>query len=215
MHSAHPSVRKSIFQPQTGKRFHASLGLRQSERIPYYSYPVFCCLMLLLGAQTAPASAGPVDGGGIVMEGTIGDATSMIPMITTDTASSNVQGLDLQRSAQIQPGYAPGGRLGRIMAGQPGRAYHHLQAAQGGALAGRQALYRQRTRFFPTSLWSTPRPLPPMAGIITRWQRPKWWTIYTFRVTYKEVFAPGLASWGLVPASGPPAQRARMCARAR
>ena len=49
---------------------------------------VFCLFFAL-----APGPAAAVDNGGSLVMGTIGDATSMIPMITSDSASHEMSGL--------------------------------------------------------------------------------------------------------------------------
>ncbi|MFH2127990.1 MAG: ABC transporter substrate-binding protein, partial [Pseudomonadota bacterium] len=49
---------------------------------------VFCLFFAL-----APGQAAAVDDGGSLVMGTIGDATSMIPMITSDSASHEMSGL--------------------------------------------------------------------------------------------------------------------------
>ena len=154
---------------------------------------VFCGIILLLPAA-APA-AGPVDGGGIVM-GTIGDATSMIPMITSDASSSEVQGFiyngllkyspdmrlvgDLAESWQVSPdGLTITFKLRKGVRWQDGKPY-----------TAKDALFSYQFMVDP----NTPTPY---SGDYQKVAKAEAVDDHTFRVTYKEVFAPGLASWGL------------------
>jgi len=155
--------------------------------------PAACCLLLL--ASPAPAGEQPVDGGRIVV-GTIGDATSMIPMLTADSASHEMSGYcynglikydkylnivgDLARSWTVSPdGLTITFHLRKGVRFHDGRPY-----------TSHDALFNYRFMVDP----KTPTPY---AGDYLKVKKAEAPDPYTFRVTYKEVFAPGLASWTL------------------
>ncbi len=153
-------------------------------------------LALWLGwLPPAGAAQVPVDGGEIVIA-TIGDATSMIPMITSDSASSQVQGFiyngllkydknlqltgDLARSWEVSPdGLTITFHLRKGVRWQDGHPYTSADA------------------LFSYQFMVDPKTPTPYAGDYLKVKKAEAPDPYTFRVTYKEVFAPGLASWGL------------------
>ena len=113
------------------------------------------CLVLLLalglGLVPWPAAAQePVTGDGIVV-GTIGDATSMIPMLTSDAASHE-------------------------MGGQ---------------------CYNAHDALFNWRFMTDPNTPTPYSGDYLNVDQAEALDEYTFRVHYKEPFAPGLTSWTL------------------
>ncbi len=155
-------------------------------------------VLTLLGWFTAafPARAGqPVTGGEIVM-GTIGDATSLIPMITSDSASSDIQGYiyngllkydqnlqltgDLAESWEVSPdGLTITFHLRRGVRWQDGKPYTSADA------------------LFSYQFMVDPKTPTPYSGDYLKVAKAEAPDPYTFKVTYKEVFAPGLASWTL------------------
>ena len=158
---------------------------------------VAAALLALWLVRLPPAAAAevPVDGGEIVIA-TIGDATSMIPMITSDTASSEVQGFiyngllkydknlqltgDLARSWEVSPdGLTITFHLRKGVRWQDGHPYTSADA------------------LFSYQFMVDPKTPTPYAGDYLKVKKAEAPDPYTFRVTYKEVFAPGLASWGL------------------
>lgn len=157
---------------------------------------VWLILTLCLAFSAIPAQAGePVPGGEIVL-GTIGDATSLIPMITSDTGSSDVQGYiyngllkydknikltgDLAESWEVSPdGLTITFHLRKNVRWQDGKPY-----------TSADALFSYQFMIDP----KTPTPYSDDYLKVAKAEAPD---PYTFRVTYKEVFAPGLASWGL------------------
>ncbi len=156
-----------------------------------------CCLLLAGGGVLAGGAGGetPVDGGRIVV-GTIGDATSMIPMLTADSASHEMSGYcynglikydkdlnivgDLARSWEVsRDGLTITFHLRKGVRFHDGRPY-----------TSKDALFNYRFMVDP----KTPTPY---AGDYLKVKQAEAPDPYTFRVTYKEVFAPGLASWTL------------------
>ena len=155
-------------------------------------------LLTLLGWFTAafPARAGqPVTGGEIVM-GTIGDATSLIPMITSDSASSDIQGYiyngllkydqnlqlvgDLAESWEVSPdGLTITFHLRKGVRWQDGKPYTSADA------------------LFSYQFMVDPKTPTPYSGDYLKVAKAEAPDPYTFKVSYKEVFAPGLASWTL------------------
>ncbi len=155
---------------------------------------LFC--IICLAASPLPASAQePVTGGEIVM-GTIGDATSLIPMITNDSASSEIQGQvyngllkydkdikltgDLAESWEVSPdGLTITFHLRKGVRWQDGKPYTSADA------------------LFSYEFMVDPKTPTPYSGDYLKVAKAEAPDPYTFKVTYKEVFAPGLASWGL------------------
>jgi len=148
-----------------------------------------------LAATPTAKAASPVPGGSIVV-GTIGEATSLIPMITSDSASSEIQGFiynglvkydkninlvgDLAESWRVsEDGLAITFKLRKGVRWQDGRPY-----------TSKDALFSYQFMVDP----NTPTPY---SGDYLKVKKAEAPDDYTFRVTYKEIFAPGLASWGL------------------
>ncbi|KIX12169.1 peptide-binding protein [Dethiosulfatarculus sandiegensis] len=143
----------------------------------------------------ALAQGQPVDGGSIVF-GSIGDATSLIPRITSDTASSDVQrylynGLvkydkdlklvgDLAESWEISPD-----GLSITFHLKKGVKFHD----------GHE--YTSKDAMFSYEFMVDPKTPTPYAGDYLKVKKAEAPDPYTFKVTYGEVFAPGLASWGM------------------
>ncbi|MCB2184885.1 MAG: peptide-binding protein [Deltaproteobacteria bacterium] len=156
------------------------------------------CWALAVFLLTAPALAGadtPTPGGQIVL-GSIGDATSMIPMITTDSASSEIQnqiynGLlkydkdikltgDLAESWEVSPdGLTMTFHLRKGVKWQDGKPYTSADA------------------LFSYQFMVDPKTPTPYSGDFMKVAKAETPDPYTFVVHYKEPYAPGLASWGL------------------
>lgn len=150
------------------------------------------CLTLLPGPVRAQE---PVTGGEIVL-GSIGDATSMIPMITSDTGSSDVQAFiynglvkydknikltgDLAESWDISPdGLTITFHLRKNVRWHDGKPYTSADA------------------MFSYEFMIDPKTPTPYSGDFLKVAKAEAPDPYTFKVTYKEPFAPALASWGL------------------
>lgn len=142
------------------------------------------------------ASAQPPDLGGTIVIGAIGDATSMIPMLTSDSASHEMSGYcynglvkydenlnligDLAESWQVsEDGLTVTFRL------RQGVKFH-----DGAPYTAKDALFNWRFMTDP----NTPTPY---SGDYLKVKRAEALDDHTFRVTYAEPFAPGLASWTL------------------
>jgi len=153
---------------------------------------VILCLAVL--ALAAPALA--VDDGGSLVIGRIGDATSMIPMITTDSASHEMSGLvyngllkydkninlvgDLAESWQVSPdGLCITFKIRKGVRWQDGKPY-----------TAADALFNWR--FMVDT--KTPTAYSGDYMKVTKAEAPD---EHTFVVHYKEPFAPALASWTL------------------
>ena len=134
--------------------------------------------------------------GGQIVIGGIGDATSMIPMITSDSASSEAQGQiynglvkydkdlnlvgDLAESWEVSPdGLTITFKLRKNVRWQDGEPYTSADA------------------LFSYQFMVDPKTPTPYGGDYMKVAKAEAPDPYTFKVTYKEVFAPGLASWGL------------------
>lgn len=161
-----------------------------------YLIPIVIALALLLASPALAAEeAKPVTGGEIIL-GTIGDATSLIPMITSDSASSDIQthiynGLlkydkdirltgDLAESWEVSPdGLTITFRLRKNVRWQDGKPYTSADA------------------LFSYQFMVDPKTPTPYSGDYLKVAKAEAPDPHTFKVTYKEVFAPGLASWGL------------------
>ncbi len=150
----------------------------------------------VLASPAAAVHQPPPAYGGTLVEGTIGEAAGLIPMITSDTASSDVQGLiyngllkydkdlnlvgDLARSWEVSPdGLSITFHLRRGVRWHDGRPF-----------TSADALFTYRFMVDP----KTPTPYSGDYLKVAEAEAPD---PYTFRVTYKEPFAPGLASWTL------------------
>jgi peptide/nickel transport system substrate-binding protein len=153
-------------------------------------------LAMCLAIHALPALAETPETGGEIVEGSIGDATSLIPMITSDTASSNVQGLvyngllkydknikltgDLAESWEVSPdGLTITFHLRKNVRWQDGKPYTSADA------------------LFSYEFMTDPKTPTPYSGDYLKVAKAEAPDPYTFKVTYKEPFAPGLASWGL------------------
>jgi peptide/nickel transport system substrate-binding protein len=150
------------------------------------------CLALLSGPAFAQE---PVPGGEIVL-GSIGDATSLIPMITSDSASSEIQNLvyngllkydknikltgDLAESWEVSPdGLTITFHLRKGVRWQDGKPYTSADA------------------LFSYQFMVDPKTPTPYSGDFLKVAKAEAPDPHTFIITYKEAFAPGLASWGL------------------
>jgi len=154
-------------------------------------------LTAALGALILPAAA-PAEHptGGEIIVGTIGEPTSMVPMITSDSASSEVQsyiynGLlkydqnlqltgDLAESWEVSPdGLTITFHLRKGVTFHDGRPYTSADA------------------LFSYQFMVDPKTPTPYSGDYLKVAEAAAPGPHTFVVRYKEVFAPGLSSWGL------------------
>jgi len=155
---------------------------------------VFLAAVWLVAGPVSAATAADT-GGGIII-GTIGDATSMIPMITSDSASHEMSGYcyngllkydrdlklvgDLAQSWEVSPdGLTITFHLRRGVVFHDGKPY-----------TSADALFNYRFMVNP----KTPTAYSGDYLQVAKAEAPD---PYTFRVTYKEPYAPGLASWTL------------------
>ncbi|MCF8032949.1 MAG: peptide-binding protein [Desulfarculaceae bacterium] len=153
-------------------------------------------LLLCLALCGAGSPALAADNGGSLVIGTIGDATSMIPMITSDSASHEMSGLvyngllkydkdlnlvgDLAESWQVSDdGLTITFKLRKGVRWQDGKPY-----------TAKDALFNWRFMVDP----KTPTAY---SGDYLKVKDAAAPDDYTFVVHYKEPFAPGLASWTL------------------
>lgn len=144
----------------------------------------------------APSGVRAADYGGAIIQGTIGDATSMIPMITSDSASHEMSGLcyngllkygpdlqlvgDLAKSWEVsKDGLTITFHLRKGVRFHDGKPYTSADA-----LFNYQFMVDDKT---PTAY----------SGDYKQVQKAEAPDPYTFRVTYKEPYAPGLSSWTL------------------
>ena len=157
---------------------------------------ITAALLLCLTLALCPGPAAAVDNGGSLVMGTIGDATSMIPMITSDSASHEMSGWstngllkydkdinlvsDLAQSWTVSPdGLTITFKLRQGVRWQDGKPY-----------TAADALFNWRFMVDP----KTPTAY---SGDYLKVTKAEALDDYTFRVHYGEPFAPGLASWTL------------------
>jgi peptide/nickel transport system substrate-binding protein len=157
--------------------------------------------LLLLLALAAHAQAAPplppcpVTGDGIVI-GSIGDATSMIPMLTADSASHEMSGwcynglikydADLNLVGDLAQSWEVGeGGLVITFHLRDGVKFH-----DGTPYTAEDALFNWR-------FMVDPKTATPYAGDYLKVESAQAVDRLTFRVRYKEPFAPGLSSWSL------------------
>lgn len=158
---------------------------------------VAAALLALWLVRLPPAAATevPVDGGEIVIA-TIGDATSMIPMITSDTASSDVQGFIYNGLLKYDKNLQLTGDLARSWEVSPDGLTITFHLRKGVRWHDGHP-YTSADALFSYQFMVDPKTPTPYAGDYLKVKKAEAPDPYTFRVTYKEVFAPGLASWGL------------------
>jgi peptide/nickel transport system substrate-binding protein len=148
-------------------------------------------------AAPAPAAAHPPHPyGGRIVVGTIGDASSMIPMITSDSASSEVQGyiynglLKYDKNLQLTGDLAESWEVSDDGLTITFHLREGVKWHDGQPYTSADALFSYRFMVDP----KTPTPYSGDYLKVTEAEAPD---PYTFRVSYDEPFAPGLASWGL------------------
>ncbi len=151
-------------------------------------------IVLCLALPAAAAEPRP-DGGSIVI-GTIGDATSMIPMLTSDSASREMSGYCYNGLIKYDKDLNIVGDLAKSweVSNHGLTITFHLRKGvkfhDGKPYTSHDALFNWRFMVDP----KTPTPY---AGDYLKVAKAEAPDPYTFKVTYKEVFAPGLASWTL------------------
>ena len=155
---------------------------------------ILYCLLLCLAPTPAPA-AGPVDGGRLV-EGTIGAASSMIPMITSAAASHEMRGYCYNGLLKCDKDLNLTGDLAESWTVSPDGLTITFKLRRGVRFSD-GAPYTSRDALFNYQFMADPKTPTPYAGDYLKVAKAEAPDKYTFRVTYKEVFAPGLASWTL------------------
>lgn len=165
---------------------------------------ILAALVLALGLATpapaadpaAPAAPAQPDLGGTIVIGTIGDATSMIPMLTSDSASHEMSGYCYNGLIKYDANLNIVGDLAEGWEVSPDGltiTFHlrkNVKFHDGKPYTSHDALFNWRFMVDP----NTPTPY---SGDYLKVEKAEAPDPYTFRVHYKEPFAPGLASWSL------------------
>ncbi|MCB2227397.1 MAG: peptide-binding protein [Desulfarculaceae bacterium] len=151
-------------------------------------------LCLAWGALPWPALA--ADNGGALVIGTIGDATSMIPMITSDSASHEMSGLvyngllKYDKDLNLVGDLAESWKVSDDGLTITFRLRHGVRWQDGKPYTAQDALFNWRFMVDP----KTPTAY---SGDYMKVKDASAPDDHTFVVHYKEPFAPGLASWTL------------------
>ena len=155
-------------------------------------------LLALLVLAAGVAWAGeqtPVPGGGIV-QGSIGDATSMIPMITSDAASHEMSSLCYNGLLKYDKDLKLVGELAKSWEVSPDGLTITFHLRSGVRFHDGQP-YTAQDALFNYQFMVDPKTPTAYAGDYLKVASAEAPDDHTFRVHYKEVFAPALASWGL------------------
>jgi peptide/nickel transport system substrate-binding protein len=161
-------------------------------------YFITACLVVFLFCLSAGQSLAkekPVNGGSIVF-GSIGDATSLIPRITSDTASSEVQGDIYNGLVKYDKDLKLTGDLAESWEISPDGLSITFHLKKGVKFHDGHE-YTSEDAMFSYEFMVDPKTPTPYAGDYLKVKKAEAPDPYTFKVTYGEVFAPGLASWGL------------------
>ncbi len=154
----------------------------------------FLLIFLLLLATLVRGEEVPVYGDAIVI-GSIGDASVLIPMLASDSASHDVCDLiynglvkydkDLRLVGDLAEGWeiSPDGKTITFYLRRGVKWHDGVEFTAWDVLFGFKTITDPKT---PT----------PYSGDFLEVERAEVLNRYTFRVTYREPFAPGLASWG-------------------
>lgn len=146
---------------------------------------------------TANAWSGqPTPTGGRIIVGSIGDASSMIPMITSDSASHDMSEFCYNGLIKYDKDLNIVGDLAQSWTVSPDgltitfHLRHGVKFHDGREYTSRDAMFNYRFMVDP----KTPTPYGGDYLKVVKAETPD---RYTFRVHYKEPFAPALASWSL------------------
>jgi peptide/nickel transport system substrate-binding protein len=160
------------------------------------------CLLLALAlcwglamSPTPAAAREPVTGDGIVV-GAIGDATSMIPMLTSDAASHEMGGQCYNGLIKYDKDLNLVGDLAESWRVSPDGLTITFQLRRGVRFHD-GAPYTARDALFNWRFMTDPNTPTPYSGDYLKVEQAEALDDHTFRVRYKEPFAPGLASWTL------------------
>lgn len=152
---------------------------------------VFCLLLAL-----SPGQAAAVDNGGSLVMGTIGDATSMIPMITSDSASHEMSGLVYNGLLKYDKDLNLVGDLAQSWTVSPDGLTITFKLRQG-VLWQDGKPYTAKDALFNWQFMVDPKTPTAYSGDYMKVTKAEALDDYTFRVHYDEPFAPGLSSWTL------------------
>lgn len=164
-------------------------------RIKAAGYVFVICLLAALSAGKAAGAATPVAGGSMVV-GTIGEATSLMPMITSDAASSEIQGYIYNGLVKYDKNINLTGDLAESWDISPDGLTITFHLRKGVRWHDGKP-YTSKDALFSYEFMINPDTPTPYSGDFLKIKKAEAPDPYTFRVTYKEIFAPGLASWGL------------------
>lgn len=151
-------------------------------------------LLAILALAVSPAQA--VDQGGSIVIGTIGDATSMIPMITSDAASHEMSGLVYNGLLKYDKNINLVGSLAESWTVSPDGLTITFKIRKGVKWQDGKP-YTAHDAVFNWRFMTDPKTPTAYSGDYLKVKSATAPDDHTFVVKYKEPFAPGLASWTL------------------
>lgn len=160
-----------------------------------YIYIIFVSLIVLL-ALPSWAAEEPHPHGGSMVIGTIGDASSMIPMLTSDSASHQMSGNCYNGLVKYDKDFNLVGDLAESWEVSNGGLTITFHLRKGVKFHDGKP-YTSKDALFNWKFMVNPKTPTPYSGDYLKVKTAEAPDPYTFKVTYKEVFAPGLASWTL------------------
>lgn len=156
----------------------------------------FWLITALLALVLAPSAALAADYGGTIVVGTIGDATSMIPMITSDSASHEMSDLVYNGLLKYDKNLNLVGALAESWTVSPDGLTITFKIRQGVRWQDGKP-YTAQDAVFNWRFMTDPKTPTPYSGDYLKVKKAWAPDDYTFVVQYSEPFAPGLASWTL------------------
>ncbi len=141
------------------------------------------------------ANTSPHPYGGTIVQGAIGDASNLIPMLSTDSTSSSISGLIYDGLVKYDKDLNLVGDLARYWTvskdGLVITFYLHkdVKWQDGAPFTAYDVLFGFKTI-------TNPKTPTAYAGDFMEVKKAEVLDNYTFRVTYKQPFAPALSSWG-------------------
>ncbi|MBI5523529.1 MAG: peptide-binding protein [Desulfarculus sp.] len=156
--------------------------------------PLLAALALWLAP--GPAWCQQADNGDGIVVGVIGDATSMIPMLTSDAASHEMSGQCFNGLVKYDKDLNLVGDLAESWRVSPDGLTITFKLRQNARFHD-GAPYTAKDALFSWRFMTDPNTPTPYSGDYLKVEKAEALDEHTFQVRYKEPFAPGLASWSL------------------